>query len=307
MHTHTQRPILASRLLKLALACTIVALVALTPTFSGAAPAFKVLIFKNTPALERFHAPAVAAGVTAITELGQANNFAADVTDNPASFTSANLAQYRAVIFLSSEGQSFTTSQKTAFQQYIAAGGGYVGVHGAVYMQRTGWDWYRQLVGANVPGGAPPLPDNLVDVNVVDPNHPSTQGLPGTWQRKDEWYNFIEPLVSNVNVLLTVDENDYDAGPNKMGNPHPIAWYHNFQGGRAWYTGGGHYAENYTEPNFRKHLLGGILWAANAVPTSTPTPTRTTLPTATPQPTPTAIIIIDPPLAWRDFIPLALK
>ena len=53
-----------------------------------------------------------------------------------------------------------------------------------------------------------------------------------------------------------------------MGGDHPIAWYHEFEGGRSWYTGGGHTSESYTEDLFRKHLEGGILWAAGAADTA---------------------------------------
>ena len=49
-----------------------------------------------------------------------------------------------------------------------------------------------------------------------------------------------------------------------MGGDHPIAWYHEWEGGRSWYTGGGHTKESYDEPLFRQHLEGGILWAASA-------------------------------------------
>ena len=48
-----------------------------------------------------------------------------------------------------------------------------------------------------------------------------------------------------------------------MGADHPIAWCHEYEGGRSWYTGGGHTKESYAEPEFLKHLLGGIRWAAN--------------------------------------------
>ena len=51
-----------------------------------------------------------------------------------------------------------------------------------------------------------------------------------------------------------------------MGADHPIAWSHAFQGGRAWYTGGGHTDESYAEPLFRAHLLGGIRYAAGLTP-----------------------------------------
>ena len=39
---------------------------------------------------------------------------------------------------------------------------------------------------------------------------------------------------------------------------HPIAWYHDYDGGRAFYTGGCHTNESFEEANFLKHLLAGI-------------------------------------------------
>jgi type 1 glutamine amidotransferase len=47
-----------------------------------------------------------------------------------------------------------------------------------------------------------------------------------------------------------------------MGGDHPIAWFHFFEGGRSWYTGGGHTHVSFAEPLFRAHIEGGILWAA---------------------------------------------
>ena len=38
----------------------------------------------------------------------------------------------------------------------------------------------------------------------------------------------------------------------------PIAWSHDYDGGRAVYTGLGHTDESYEEPAFLQHLLGAI-------------------------------------------------
>ena len=80
------------------------------------------------------------------------------------------------------------------------------------------------------------------------------------WTRTDEWYDYLTNPRSEVNVLLTLDENTYSGGT--MGNDHPSAWYHDYDGGRSWYTGGGHTEESYSEPDFRAHLLGGLRYAA---------------------------------------------
>jgi glucose/arabinose dehydrogenase/cytochrome c551/c552 len=60
-------------------------------------------------------------------------------------------------------------------------------------------------------------------------------------------------------VLITIDEKSYKGGTN--GAFHPMSWYHEYDGGRAFYTELGHTEESYTEPNYLKHLLGGIQYA----------------------------------------------
>lgn len=47
----------------------------------------------------------------------------------------------------------------------------------------------------------------------------------------------------------------------KNGDNHPMAWYHDFDGGHAWYTEMGHTEESFTEENYLKHLQGGIEYA----------------------------------------------
>ena len=60
---------------------------------------------------------------------------------------------------------------------------------------------------------------------------------------------------------MTLDESTYMPREWAMGADHPIAWEHEFDGGRAWYTQGGHTTESYSEPLFLGHLLGGIQYA----------------------------------------------
>src|SRR5690606_30660600 len=78
------------------------------------------------------------------------------------------------------------------------------------------------------------------------------------WERTDELYNFKE-FNNDVNVLLTIDESSYEGGQN--GAFHPMSWYHEYDGGRAFYTELGHTDESYSEENYLKHLLGGIQYA----------------------------------------------
>jgi len=63
-------------------------------------------------------------------------------------------------------------------------------------------------------------------------------------------------------VLLNLDETSYKGGT--MGKNHPIAWYQEFNGGRMFYSAGGHTDESYIEPLFVKHILRGIEYAAGS-------------------------------------------
>ncbi len=86
--------------------------------------------------------------------------------------------------------------------------------------------------------------------------------MPRPWIRTDEWYEFDRNPRGDVHVLATVDESTYAGGA--MGADHPINWCRRLRTGRSWYTAMGHLPEAYSEPAFRRHLLGGIRWAAGA-------------------------------------------
>lgn len=227
-----------------------------TPTSISSKSSVKILVFSKTGGYR--HA-SIKDGIAAIQKLADEHHFSADFTEDAATFNATNLAQYKAVVFLNTTGNNILDAeQKAAFERYIQAGGGYAGVHAASDTEYQ-WAWYDQLLGTHFKNH-PSI--QQATVHVVDHNHPSTSALPETWVRTDEWYNFrSNPRDQGVHVLLTLDETSYKGGT--MGSDHPISWYHDFQGGRAWYTALGHTAESYTEPLFLAHLWGGIAYAAN--------------------------------------------
>jgi type 1 glutamine amidotransferase len=214
----------------------------------------RILIFSKTAG---FRHDSIEPGIAAIRSLGAANGFEVDATEESVLFTAANLGRYKAVVFLSTTGDVLNTEQQAAFMAYIHDGGGFVGIHAAADTEH-GWSWYGDLVGAFFASHPAPA---QARIRVEDRDHPSTRSLPDPWIRFDEWYDFQRnPRSQGVTVLLTLDEVSYPGG--QMGNDHPIAWYHEFEGGRAWYTAGGHTEASFAEPAFLEHLLGGIRYAA---------------------------------------------
>jgi len=210
-----------------------------------------VLVFCKTAG---FYHASIPVGIRAIQQLGRDHNFRVDVAASANRFRLDSLSKYRAVVFLSTTGDVLNADQQRAFEQYIGLGRGFVGVHSATDTEYD-WPWYNGLVGAYFDGHPDVQP---ATINVVDNAHISTKFLPARWVRTDEWYNF-RSLAPDLRVLATLDETTYAGGTN--GPEHPIAWYHAYGGGRAFYTAGGHTDDSYREPLFLQHLLGGIRYA----------------------------------------------
>jgi type 1 glutamine amidotransferase len=223
-----------------------------TPGFA-AAPGYAVLVFSRTTGYRHESIPTA---VGAIQELGAAAGFGVHATEDAGAFTARNLARYAVVVWALTSGDVLDDDQRAAFEGYVGAGGGYVGIHSATDTE-YGWPWYGGLVGARF--RSHPVPQ-AATLHVEDLSHPATAHLTATWTRTDEWYDWRSNPRPSVNVLVTVDESSYDGG--RTGADHPIAWCHEDAGGRSFVTGMGHTGESYTEPEFRAHILGGIRWAA---------------------------------------------
>ena len=205
----------------------------------------------------------IATSVAALQEICKDAGIAVDVSDQPDVFAPENLKKYRAIVFSNSNNEAFENDdQRKAFQGFIHGGGGFVGIHSATGSERK-WPWYWALIGGTF---AWHHPLQAFTIRVTDKAHPATSFLPGdTWEWTDEFYT-VKERDPKVRVLLAGDQTSLKK-PGKppagldLPNPYPLAWCHEFEGGRSFYTALGHKKEHYADPLFRKHLLGGIRWA----------------------------------------------
>ncbi|MCU7552822.1 ThuA domain-containing protein [Chitinophagaceae bacterium LB-8] len=218
----------------------------------------RVLVFSKTAG---YHHESIPDGIAAIKKLGSQNNFLVDTTTNADWFMEDTLDKYAAVIFLSTTGDVLNHYQEAEFERYIQAGGGFVGIHAAADAEYD-WGWYGRLVGGyflDHPGIHDTFPNVQEGIfQVVDQDNNASRHLPKQWKRIDEFYSF-KKLNKDVHILLTINENSYHGG-HKMGE-HPMTWYHEYDGGRAFYTASGHTKESFSEPDFLRLLLGGIQYA----------------------------------------------
>ena len=217
----------------------------------------RVLVFSKTTG---FRHDSIPTAVDAVRKLGTEHGFSVVATEDSSVFTDANLAKFDTVVFLLTIGDVLNEAEKAAFEKFIRAGGGYVGVHSATDTEYK-WPFYQSLVGAAFRSHPPGT--YVAQLKIEDPNHPASVSLPNNWLHNDEWYNFKVNPRSNVRVLATVDESTYTGGD--MGD-HPVMWTNEIGKGRGWYTALGHTKESYSELHFLESLYQGILWVSQANP-----------------------------------------
>jgi uncharacterized protein len=211
----------------------------------------RVLVYSRTTGYRHESIPA---GIAALRRLGEGAGLAVDATEDPAAFTPGGLSRYAALVFLSTSGDVLADAGRDALAQYMATGGAWLGVHGASTTEYD-WPYFGGLAGARF---ARHPPEQTATVTVEDPGHPATSHLPPAWAWHDEWYAFRDNPRPRVRVLLTVDEATYEGGT--MGADHPVAWCHEYGGGRCFYTALGHAPRTFADPAFLNHLGGALDW-----------------------------------------------
>lgn len=224
---------------------------------------FRALLFTRTAG---FHHTSIHEGVEGVRKLAERHIFAVDWQESPTVFNDKQLERYDVVIFLNTTGDVLNDEQQAAFEKFIKSGKGWVGIHAAADTEYD-WDWYTKMVGMMFKIHPQ---QQTAYLDVVNSNFPGLEHFPKRMLWTDEWYEYQKPYKSDdLTFLIGVDEKTYDAktkwGDNVgegMGDFHPIAWYHNYDGGRAFYTGLGHIGLIYSDPTFMDHLYGGIYWAA---------------------------------------------
>ncbi|MBB4079543.1 hypothetical protein GGR28_002168 [Lewinella aquimaris] len=223
---------------------------------------FRALLITETAG---WHHPSITAGIPALQALAKRHDFVLDRQQDAIPLSDKGLENYDVIIMLSTTGDIFTDEEQAAFERFIQSGKGYVGIHAASDTEYD-WPWYTQLVGHMFHVH----PQNQTAMfDVVDANFPGLERWPARLLWTDEIYDFSPATVDDLNYLITVDEQTYDPqvdwGTKKsdgMGDFHPIAWYHDFDGGRAFYTALGHIDDTYKDDLFLQHIYGGIYWAA---------------------------------------------
>ena len=216
----------------------------------------RALVFSKTAG---FRHDSIPAGVAALQGLGTQKNWQVDSTEDASLFTDAVLSHYDVVIFVSTTGDVLNDAQQAAFERFIRAGKGYVGIHAAADAEYD-WRWYGKLVGAyfrNHPAGTPTA--TVVRGGHHGPVHgrasrPAGAGLTSgtttrrrsTCKRRTTTARATRPACTSCS-RWTSPPTPRTTGPTAMDDDHPISWCQRYDGGRSWYTGIGHTQASFAE------------------------------------------------------------
>jgi len=219
-----------------------------------------ILVFSKTLGWRHKSIPA---GQDLFRRLAERYDFAVTFSENDGDFTPENLAAYDAVVFLNTTGPVLSAETQAAFKSYIQNGGGFVGVHSATDTHiKEEWPWFIDLVGGKFMSH-PNEPSNVQAARLykTTADHAATAHIPKQFEFSDEWYDF-ERLYGPITPLLNIDRQSYQNAATQ--GITPIAWAHEYDGGRSFYTNLGHDMMNYNMDMFERHILGGLEYAVQS-------------------------------------------
>lgn len=185
--------------------------------------------------------------------------FAITASEDLSILTAERLRNFDAVFFYTSGELALNDGQKRDLLEYVRNGGGFAGTHSATDCLYS-WPEYGELIGGYF-NGHPWTQDVRIDVE--DPDHPITKGLPTSFPLREEVYQFRAFDRKKTRVLLTLDTRTVNLranGVNRSDGDFALAWVHRYGQGRVFYTALGHFDEVFRDANVQRMLRQGLEW-----------------------------------------------
>ena len=156
------------------------------------------------------------------------------------------------VMFVNTTGE-VATARRAGLLQWVADGGGFIGVHSASDTWHESPQYLDMLGGEFVTHPA----ETTVAVQIDDATHLSTAGLAAPYTIFEEIYLFGRFSRERVNMLMSLRAHPETRAPGFF----PLAWHKQHGNGRVLYTALGHREQTWRTPWFQQHLAGAIEWA----------------------------------------------
>jgi len=231
--------------------------------FSGTAQDKKinVLVFSRTTG---FRHNSISTGLKMMSDLAQERKWILTATENADLFTADFLKTFDVVVFLNPTLEVLNDQQQKNFEEFMAGGKGFVGIHAAADCEYD-WAWYGQLNGAFFKTHPPAQTATVIFENTDHPSMVPFKGM-DTYRTFDEWYSFKENPRAKVHVLARLDETSLNEATLKddkwkMGD-HPLILYQETGNSRSFYTVFGHTPEAFLDPKVKVHIGCVVDWVA---------------------------------------------
>ncbi len=224
-----------------------------------------------------------------LAKLGPKNDIEFTFSKDGSLFSTAYLAQFDAIVFytsgdLTSIGTDrypgITGTGLDAFYNYIANGGGFLGVHSTSDTFHT-----NERGGGNNPIRSPRYrnygeaadrfvktlggefirhgPQQVATATVVDHKFPGFENIGSEIKVKEEWYTLKE-FSADDHVLLVMQTAGMEGDDYKRA-PYPLAWVRAQGKGRVGYNAMGHREEVWDSEFYQSMFLGQLRWVAKKV------------------------------------------
>ena len=156
------------------------------------------------------------------------------------------------LLILFARRMTLPDEQLKKFQNYFASGKPVIGLRTASHAFQNWLVFDQEVLGGNYQNHyGQELPPKIA-VHPAAMRHPILRGVPPAFVSAGSLYRNT-PLRTNTTVLLTGRIPDHT---------EPVAWTHDHQGARIFYTSLGH-EKDFEDEAFRRLLVNAIQWALN--------------------------------------------
>jgi len=239
----------------------------ITALHAGDAPAsgktYKLLVltqsvgFVHDP-VKRKNAPFCLVETT-VTEIGKVSGlFETECTQNAADITVEKLKTTDAMLFYTTGKLPIPAETWAAVVAWLKSGKALIGVHSATDTAGPpGSPTYAELINGQF-AGHPWGQGTPETFTVHDPAHPTVKMWGGSFDYKEEIYQYKGYDPKAVRVLISLD---FFKTAKKAAYHVPVCWVRELDQGRMFYTNLGHTPSTWNDAKFKDHLLQGLRWA----------------------------------------------
>ncbi len=224
--------------------------VVVDPIYGPREGTFKMLVYSRTTG---FRHGSIAQGKEMLQQIATEQGFTIEETETNEKITVAGLSEFEIIFHMNSTGDIFNDTEQAAYEEWMTTkNGAFGGTHSATDTE-NGWDFYSEVTGQYY-NGHTAVQQGAVQFEADALTHPALKGLPNPWQRTEEWYKFD-------NHQQWTPKAGFKILGRKVADSQPIMWVREWGKFRAFYTALGHDGSTFQDPEIKKHVAGGIMWA----------------------------------------------